>query len=356
MLPWSQALPTVSANGAVYVTLRNHGEAFDRLVGASSPMANRVELHGHSMKDGVMTMRPVESIVLAPGKYVTLEPGGNHLMLFGLKKPLKEGEQFPLTLEFEKASSVEVVVTVQALGSKGPEMTGREHHGDDKTHDHVGKHEHPHDKMLNMPAVEAPTLELAVEDGPSGGYTLRLTTTNFRFSEEHADADHIPGEGHGHFYIDGEKIGRVYGTTYEVKPLLPGMHEIDVGLFTNNHMAYAADGWPVSARVMIRVLEADDRPSSAGKFKRIDLMIHHGKVDVERKTVRITEGDLVELRWSSNESRVVHLHGYDIETEVTPSSPVVMRFDAVLTGRFPVEAHGGGHGHKPLLYLEVYPK
>ena len=134
MSPWSQALPPVSENGAVYVTLRNHGEVVDRLVGASSPMANRAELHGHSMEDGMMKMRPVESIALTPGKYVKLEPGGNHLMLFGLKKPLKEGEQCPLTLEFEKASSVEVVVTVQALGSKGPEMTGHEHHkkhGDD---------------------------------------------------------------------------------------------------------------------------------------------------------------------------------------------------------------------------------
>lgn len=143
MSPWSQALPPISENGAVYLTLKNYGEVVDRLVGASSPMASRVELHGHSMTDGVMKMRPVESLVLDPGEYVKLEPASTHLMLLGLKKPLKEGETFPLTLEFEKASSVEVEVTVQALGSEAPKMdvhTDHEQHGH-KTHEHIEKHE-----------------------------------------------------------------------------------------------------------------------------------------------------------------------------------------------------------------------
>lgn len=142
MSPWSQALPAVSKNGAVYVTLMNHGEVADRLVGASTPMADRAELHGHTMDGGMMKMRPVEAVVLTPGEYVKLEPGGTHIMLFGLEKPLKEGEQFPLTLEFENTAPMAVVVTVQPLGSGAPQPGGHEHqgmHGGEKTHGQSGQ-------------------------------------------------------------------------------------------------------------------------------------------------------------------------------------------------------------------------
>lgn len=142
MSPWSQALPAVSKNGAVYVTLMNHGEATDRLVGASTPMADRAELHGHSMEDGMMAMRPVDSVALNPGEYVKLEPGGHHIMLFGLKKPLKAGEQFALTLEFEESPPMEVVVTVQPLGAGAPQLGGHEHDGM-----HGGENTQGHDQM-----------------------------------------------------------------------------------------------------------------------------------------------------------------------------------------------------------------
>ena len=364
MSPWSQALPAISKNGAAYVTLNNHGEAADRLVGASSPVAARVEIHGHTMEDGLMKMRPVESIVLTPGEYVALKPGGNHIMLMGLKQPLKEGDQFPLTLEFENAEPVEVTVTVQPLGSAPPTHGDHEHHGSDggeKTHGHdqMQMHEteeHPHNNSMHVPAADAPSITLGLEDRPAERYTLHLATTNFQFSEQHADGGHSPGEGHAQLYIDGIDVGRIFGTTHDLGTLAPGTHEVAVGLFTNNHLAYVVDGQPVAARMTVRVLEAADRPSPAGVPKRIDLAIRDGKVDVESNTVRLKEGDLVELSWTSDERRVVHLHGYDIEMDITPGPSAVMRFDAVLSGRFPVEAHGSGHGDGPLVYVEVRPR
>ena len=126
MSPWSRALPPVSKNGATYVTLKNHADTVDRLVGASTPIADRVELHRHSMEDGVMKMGKVDSVDLEPGEYVTLEPGGYHLMLVGLKAPLKENDQFELILEFEHAVPLEVMVTVHAVDSAGPDMTHHE--------------------------------------------------------------------------------------------------------------------------------------------------------------------------------------------------------------------------------------
>ncbi|MDX1528396.1 MAG: copper chaperone PCu(A)C, partial [Gammaproteobacteria bacterium] len=98
-----------------------------RLVGASSPVAAQVEIHSHAMEGGLMTMRRLNSLPLNPGEYVSLEPGGKHLMLIGLKRPLKEGDQIALTLRFEKAPALEVMVTVEPLGATEPKMAGHEH-------------------------------------------------------------------------------------------------------------------------------------------------------------------------------------------------------------------------------------
>ncbi|MBC7502340.1 MAG: copper chaperone PCu(A)C [Herminiimonas sp.] len=102
--------------GAAYVTLENTGKSADRLVSLSSPVANRVEMHTMTMDGNLMKMRQVEAIELKPAGLVTMKPGdGYHLMLTGLKKPLKTGESFPMTLRFEKAGRVRIMVTVEAI-------------------------------------------------------------------------------------------------------------------------------------------------------------------------------------------------------------------------------------------------
>ncbi len=74
--------------------------------------------------------------------------------------------------------------------------------------------------------------------------------------------------------------------------------------------------------------------------------------------VRVTQGDQVELRWTTDEETEVHLHGYDIEVELMPGTEQVMTFEARATGRFAIEAHGFGqdHGDATLMYLEVLPR
>ncbi len=118
---WARATPPGAKVGGVFVTLINTGDAPDRLVSASSGVAERVELHTH-IKDGdVMRMREVEGgIPLPPGETVKLQPGGFHIMLLGLNQGLTAGSSFPLTLTFEKAGSVQVDVPVEAMGSMGP--------------------------------------------------------------------------------------------------------------------------------------------------------------------------------------------------------------------------------------------
>ena len=112
--------------GAGYLKLANKGPV-DRLVAASSPAAGTVEIHSMSMEGDVMKMRQVDAIEIATGQTVELKPGGYHLMLMGLKAPLKVGEKFPLTLKFEKSGEVVVTVNVEEPKPKS-EATGAHKH------------------------------------------------------------------------------------------------------------------------------------------------------------------------------------------------------------------------------------
>ena len=129
--PWARAtIP--DRPGAAYARIMNMGGDGDRLVGAASAAAGRVELHTHLMEGDVMKMRRIEAIDVPAEGGVALEPGGHHLMLFDLAEPLKEGTSFPMTLSFEKAGEIEVVVEVQAMGSGG--MSGMKEGGHGMSH------------------------------------------------------------------------------------------------------------------------------------------------------------------------------------------------------------------------------
>lgn len=95
--------------------------------------------------------------------------------------------------------------------------------------------------------------------------------------------------------------------------------------------------------------------------KVFELELAGGKLARPSGTVRVTQGDRVELRWTSDEPAELHLHGYDVGIHVAPGTVGVMAFDAHATGRFPITIHGPepdthGHGHATLVYLEVHPR
>ena len=124
---WARATPGPTPNGAAYLTLLNRGKTPDRLIAAATPVAKRAGLHTHLMDSGIMKMRPVSAIDVAPKSPTVLKPSGLHIMLFGLKKPLKEGEKFPLTLTFERAGQITLDVDVQSVGSTGPSANTHAH-------------------------------------------------------------------------------------------------------------------------------------------------------------------------------------------------------------------------------------
>lgn len=122
--PWARATAPSAPNGSAYMVLSTHGPDSDRLLSASTPVADKAELHTHLMDNGVMKMRQVDAIEVSPGSPTALQPGGLHVMLFGLKQPLAPGKAFPLTLTFEKAGPVTVQVDVQSAGSAAPSHGG----------------------------------------------------------------------------------------------------------------------------------------------------------------------------------------------------------------------------------------
>lgn len=111
---WARATAAGQAAGGGFLKLKNAGAGADRLLSASAPVAERVELHTMAMEGDVMRMRQVDAIALPAGQTVELKPGGLHLMFMGLKQPLQAGSSFPLTLKFEQAGDVAVTVMVEA--------------------------------------------------------------------------------------------------------------------------------------------------------------------------------------------------------------------------------------------------
>ena len=116
--PWTRATPAIVKLGAGYLMIRNRGAQPDRLIGGSSPAADRLELHQSTEADGIARMRRVdEGLEIPAGRSVELSPGGTHLMFVNLKQTMRAGEQLSATLVFEKAGAVAVEFLVQPLGA-----------------------------------------------------------------------------------------------------------------------------------------------------------------------------------------------------------------------------------------------
>ncbi|WP_108882039.1 copper chaperone PCu(A)C [Anderseniella sp. Alg231-50] len=93
--------------GAVFLSINNKGSA-DKLVAASSSLSQRVELHTHTMDNGVMKMRPVDVIEIPANSMTELKSGGYHIMMFDVKTKPEKGSPVPLTLTFENAGDVQI--------------------------------------------------------------------------------------------------------------------------------------------------------------------------------------------------------------------------------------------------------
>ncbi|MCR4265612.1 DUF1775 domain-containing protein [Nitratireductor sp. ZSWI3] len=120
---WARAMLPGQPSGGGYLSIENTGSTRDRLLSVSSPLAGKVEVHTMEMKNEVMVMRPVEGGIEIPaGETVTLEPGGLHIMFMQVGDPFKEGGAVPVTLEFEKAGTLELELPVGPARGGMPDM------------------------------------------------------------------------------------------------------------------------------------------------------------------------------------------------------------------------------------------
>lgn len=120
--PWSRPA-AAGGNGAGYVTLVNSGPA-DALVGVETPVAQKAELHASTMSGNVMRMAQEARTPIPAGGRVSFAPGGRHIMLIGLKRPLRLGDRVPATLRFASGASLKLELAVTAA----PPAAAEAHH------------------------------------------------------------------------------------------------------------------------------------------------------------------------------------------------------------------------------------
>lgn len=139
--PWTRATPKGAAVAGGYAKITNHGSEADRLVGGSAAPAANFEIHEMSVENNIMKMRQLtDGLEIKPGETVELKPGSYHLMMMGLKEPLKEGEKVKGTLIFEKTGTVEVEYKVEAMGATMDHDKDEGHAGHGAQKENKGHH------------------------------------------------------------------------------------------------------------------------------------------------------------------------------------------------------------------------
>ncbi|MDH3668638.1 MAG: hypothetical protein OEN23_17070 [Paracoccaceae bacterium] len=234
---------------------------------------------------------------------------------------------------------IAIAVSIGLVVSPGPALAG----GQGRSHGQ-SSHGHAHGGLREAPAgLPAPGLTVEAIADPGDGYNLNLIVQNFAFSPEHAGQPTEAVEGHAHLYVNGAKIGRVYGPWVHLpdKLLAPGENEIRISLNDNTHRAWSAGGKPVEARLTLqglREVTADANGETA-------------------PVIVVDQGDRVRLTIHGAGTGVLHFHGYDLEARAVDGEPAILKFHAHHNGRFPVMTHVHdkvlGEQEKALLFVEV---
>lgn len=211
---------------AVFLRIENAGGP-DTLVAVRSAAASSARLEA---PEGAVPI-PAEG---AP----QLAADGAHIRLEGVEGALRAGRLIPVTLVFAEAGAVTAQARVADPAAKGAAAeVGLFGLGD-----------------ICIVGEGEPAPAIALDVAPDGaGWRVRVMAEDFTFSEDWAGGPHIPGMGHGHLYVGGAKLARLYGPEARIGPLPPGRHEIRVTLNTNDHRAYVVDDVPVTAAAWVEV-------------------------------------------------------------------------------------------------------
>lgn len=234
----ANALPGNKQTVLVSLKIKNEGPP-QRVVSVSSVDAHQGAIHG---------VEPKTEAVLPADSSVSLGNDGVHFMLMKVKGELEEGRLLTLKVTLDPAGEVVTKARYSSKPAGGHGMHQMAGSGDDAQGDKMAG-------MFKVPANEPqPTLAMNVsKESDTGGWEVNVETKNFRFAKELADGDHVAGTGHGHIYINGVKLGRLYGNAASIGALPKGNHVVRATLNTNNHQTYMVAGKRVTATATIVV-------------------------------------------------------------------------------------------------------
>ncbi len=221
------ASPLPDGDLGVFMTVENRG-APDRLISATSPEATAT----------VYSPEASAGPPMPSGQGPALAADGAHIRLSGLNGPAEGGRLIPLTLIFEQAGEVTTKARIADPQAEGQASE-------------VG--------LFGLGGIcvvgegePAPKVSLSV--APDGeGWKVTVVTDQFEFSDALTGLYHVPGMGHGHIYLGGMKIGRLYQPEARIGALPKGEHVVRLTLNTNDHRAYVIDDQPVTATATIVV-------------------------------------------------------------------------------------------------------
>lgn len=182
------------------------------------------------------------------------------------------------------------------------------------------------------------------EDHPAPQETVALaqsSSVGVRRSGDHWDLGvRGPAGARYRIQIDGKPLPDIAANRYRAVHLSRGVHKIEIGT-------------PIPRQMLIR--ETGKASPTLAPARLYTLSVPTPQVRRPAPTIKVAQGDVVHLEWTSVMPAEIHFHGYDIEGRVGPGVPLTMIFEANLAGRFGVETHGGGN-HPPFAFIEVYPR
>ncbi len=198
-------------------------------------------------------------------------------------------------------------------------------------------HDHGHGAEL-FESASPPTVDLEVTKDPKSGWNVHaIMSDDFTFAPESINGEAVDGEGHLHLYVDGQKVGRLYGPWTHLSGLTPGTHVIEVEVSANDHRAYGVDGEPLRAQASIE---------ASGDAAPADVVIvgswTDGEIQFDELRYEVEQGSTVEIRFTSDQAEEIHVHGYDYLAEVGPGQIGVIVFEADSRGTFEVELERSG--------------
>ncbi|MEM9319153.1 MAG: hypothetical protein AAGA70_09115 [Pseudomonadota bacterium] len=236
------ATPMAGRDGVlhVYLSMENGAEP-NRLLSVSSAEAADAAFRGAVTGD----------LVLPADSTPSLSSDGVFIELTGVEGALEEGRLIPIALELAPAGTattralIGAPVDPHSMHAMATEQEAAEQGAGSQDHDMAGMN-HDGDTM-------APTLSMQVIQGDAGDWIVSVETTHFSFAPEVEEPVHVPGEGHGHLYLNGLKLQRVYSETTVIGALPLGQYTVEVTLNTNAHQPYENEAGPVTAQAVIEV-------------------------------------------------------------------------------------------------------